>query len=77
METAFIRAKAKDNVDMLDNLTAYLDAATREEVVDYVIDTFGDIEKVLAHAVQSSIDPVAAYNTFVAKFKDYWNAPPA
>lgn len=77
METPFIRAKAKDNVDALDSLIVYLDSSTKEEIVEYIDGAFKDIEKVLEHAAAGSMDPLATYRTFVKKFHEYWNAPPA
>jgi hypothetical protein len=75
MATPYIRARAKDNVDTLDNLTAYLDSNDREEVVEYVRNTLHDIAKVMAHASENGMDPVAAFEAFVVKFEDYWNVP--
>jgi hypothetical protein len=75
MATPFIRARAKDNVDNLDNLTAYLDSNDREQVVEYVRITYRDIAKVMAHASEQGMDPIAAYEAFVAKFDEYWDAP--
>ncbi len=43
--------------------------------MDLVRSTFSDIEKVLAHIVESHGDVLAGYKTFVAKFDEYWNTP--
>jgi hypothetical protein len=73
MSTPFIRAKANDCADNLDNVTAYLDASNREEIVDYVKSTLDEIGKVIAHAKESGQDPGDAYRAFVGKFNEYWN----
>lgn len=74
MTTPFIRAKAKDSVDALDNLTAYLPKTDREEVLEFVRSTLGVIETVLARASAGGRDPVDAYKVFVMKFDEYWNS---
>jgi hypothetical protein len=76
VETPLIRAKAKDAVDALDNLTAYFEPNAKVETIALVRDIFTDIGKVMAHATENGEDPTAAYETFVAKFDEYWNSPP-
>jgi hypothetical protein len=76
METPFIRAKAKDTVDTLDNVTAYLEPSVREEIVECVMTVFRDIERVLDRAEKEGINPVDAYKIFLQKFNEYWNISP-
>jgi hypothetical protein len=75
VDTPYIRAKAKDNVDALDNLTAYLDQNTKDEVVQYVTSAFDDIRQVIDHAIETGSDPASAYAAYVTKFREYWTAP--
>jgi hypothetical protein len=77
MDTPFIRAKARDSVDALDNVTAYLDPGARQEIADYVTSTLADIERVMEHAVENGTDPVAAFKSFATRFHDYWEADPS
>ena len=75
MATPLIRAKAKDTVDALDNVTSYFEPEAREEILDNILTTLNDIERVLTHAVENGLDPLDAYRSFVAKFREYWESP--
>lgn len=75
MATPFTRAKVKDNVDALDNVTAYLEPEARQEVVDYIMTTLDDLESVMTEAMERGEEPITAYRAFVSKFKEYWFAP--
>jgi hypothetical protein len=73
METPFLRAKAKDAADELDNTVAYLDDGQRIEVEQNMFETFKAIEQVLMAAQKEGTDPVAAYETFLRKFTEYYH----
>lgn len=75
MATPYIRAKANDNADAFDNLTAYLDPTTRSEIAEYIAALLADIGSVIADAREAGVDPAAAYQAFAAKFDEYCNAP--
>jgi hypothetical protein len=75
MTMPYIRARAKDNVDALDNVTAYLDPSSRREIAEYVASILADIEQVIAHATKNGIDPGIAFAAFVEKFNEYWKTP--
>lgn len=65
METPFIRAKAKDNAEALDNLLSSFEDIDRLQILDYVTSTFKDIEAVLVHAMENGGYPLAAYKAFM------------
>lgn len=73
METPFLRAKAKDTADELDNIVAYLEQEERFAVEQYVIDTFRSIEQVLLTGRQDGNDLLEVYRTFVSKFSEYYH----
>jgi hypothetical protein len=71
MDIPYIRAKANDNAEELDNLLSSFEAPEVAEIVDYVLLTHREIEQVLTHAVENGLDPVEAYRTFVSKVREY------
>lgn len=71
MDTPFIRARAKDTADELDNLTACFEPSARAQVREYLTQTLRDIDIVLQDAITNSTDPVAAYRAFMAKLTEY------
>ncbi len=77
MDTPFIRAKAKDIVDALDNATAYSDSSVRNEVVEVFRSTLHDIQQVLIRAEEEGTSTVSAFQALMVRFDDYWSNPPA
>jgi NTP pyrophosphatase (non-canonical NTP hydrolase) len=71
LETPYLRARAKDNVDALDNLLSGLSEAEADEITDYIASTYRDIEKVLEHAADSGLELLSTYKMFVAKVRQY------
>lgn len=77
METPFLRAKAKDAADELDNTVAYLEEEQRSSVEDYVFETFRAAEQVLVAAQNEGTDLLVAYKMFVGKVRDYYHSETA
>lgn len=71
MESPYIRAKAYDNVDALDNVLSILEVEERQEVIGYVQDTLKDIEAVISNAIENGVEPLGAYKSFVGKYLEY------
>ncbi len=74
METPFLRAKAKDIADELDNAVAYLADEERALVEQNVFDTLKSIEQVLLAAQEDGANPFFAYQTFLRKFTEYYHS---
>lgn len=77
MTTPFVRAKAQDTVDALDNVTSYLELSVKEEVAEFVMLLLRDVEKVMTRAVEEGQDPLVAYRAFLGKVDEYWRRAPA
>lgn len=73
MATPFVRAKAKDTADELDNTVAYLEDEERLLVEQNIFETLSAIVQVLVAAQREGIDPLVAYKTFISKFTEYYH----